>query len=84
MKGSWKWAAWLLAFVASFSLMEGWSLYDDTSTLSRFVWNVTAAFPPTPFVAGFLAGFLCCHFWWGGIVPFAPVNKASVNKGDPS
>lgn len=66
MKGSWKWAAWLLFLIGSFAVMEGYSLYDNTSTLSRFVWNLTAAFPPTPFVAGFLAGFLCCHFWWLG------------------
>lgn len=75
MKGSMKWAIWLFALVASFSVMEGYSLYDNTSTLSRFVWTLTAYFPPLPFVAGFLAGFLCCHFWWGGIVSFAPVKK---------
>lgn len=65
-RGSVKWAVWLFFLVTSFAVMEGYSLFDDTSTLSRFVWNVTAAFPPTPFIAGFLAGFLCCHFWWIG------------------
>lgn len=74
IKGSLKWAVWLFLIVATFSVMEGWSLHDDTSTLSRFVWNVTAAFPPFPWVAGFLTGFLVCHFWWGGIVAFAPPN----------
>jgi hypothetical protein len=74
MKGSMKWAIWLFCLVASFAVMEGWSLHDNTSTLSRFVWTVTYYFPPTPFVAGFLAGFLCCHFWWGGIVSFASVK----------
>ena len=73
MKGSIKWAFWLFFLVMSFAVMEAWSLHDNTSTLSRFVWNVTAAFPPTPFIAGFLAGFLCCHFWWMGN-PF--VDKA--------
>ena len=75
MKGSIKWAFWLFLLVASFSIMEGWSLHENTSTLSRFVWTLTADFPPLPFIAGFLAGFLCCHFWWGGIVAFAPVKK---------
>lgn len=75
MKGSWKWAAWLLLIVVSFSLMEGWSLYDNTSTLSRFVWNITAAFPLFPWIAGAITGGLAVHFWWGGIVPFAPVKK---------
>jgi hypothetical protein len=75
--GSWKWAAWLLLIFISFSVMEGWSLHENTSTLSRFVWDVTAYFPPFPWIAGFVTGFLCCHFWWGGIVPFAPVKKGS-------
>ena len=75
----WVWASWLLALVVSFALLEGYALMDNTTTLSRFVWTLTAAFPPIPFIAGFLAGFLCCHFWWGGIVPFAPV-KSVENK----
>ena len=75
MKGSLKWSVWLFFLVVSFSAMEAWSLHENTSTLSRFVWTITADFPPLPFIAGFLAGFLCCHFWWGGIVSFAPVKK---------
>jgi hypothetical protein len=66
MKGSLKWAVWLFALVVSFSVMEGYSLYDNTSTLSRFVWNLTAAFPAFPWIAGFITGFLVCHFWWMG------------------
>ena len=62
----WKWAAWLLLIVISFSLMEGFSLYDNTTTLSRFVWTISYYFPPFPWLAGFLTGFLCCHFWWMG------------------
>ena len=70
----WIWASWILLIAVSFSALEGYALIENTSTLSRFVWTITAAFPPIPFIAGFLAGFLCCHFWWGGIVPFAPVK----------
>lgn len=77
MKMKWIWASWLLLLIASFSALEGYALLENTTTLSRFVWTVTAAFPPLPFIAGFLAGFLCCHFWWGGIVPFAPVKPNS-------
>lgn len=75
MKGYWKWAAWLLLIAVSFSVMEGYSLYDNTATLSRFVWTVSSYFPAFPWIAGFITGFLVCHFWWGGIVPFAPVKK---------
>lgn len=71
----WVWSSWLLLFVVSFAGLEGYALYDHTSTLSRFVWDLTAEFPPLPFIAGFVSGFLCCHFWWGGIVPFAPVKR---------
>ena len=77
MRMKWIWASWLLLLVASFAVLEGYALINDTTTLSRFVWTITAAFPPIPFIAGFVAGFLCCHFWWGGIVPFAPVKPPS-------
>ena len=75
----WIWASWILAIAVTFSLLEGYALLDNTTTLSRFVWTITAAFPPIPYIAGFLSGFLVCHFWWGGIVPFAPV-KSVDNK----
>jgi hypothetical protein len=67
MKRGWmKWAVWLFFLIVSFAIMEGASIKHDTSTLSRFVWDLTAAFPPIQYIAGFLAGFLCCHFWWLG------------------
>jgi hypothetical protein len=75
MKRGWIWAVWLLLIAVSFSLMEAYALYDGDATLSRFVWVVTYYFPPFPYLCGFLAGFLTCHFWWGGIVPFAPVGE---------
>ena len=75
MRMKWVWASWLLLLVVSFAGLEGYALINNATTLSRFVWTITAAFPPIPFIAGFLAGFLCCHFWWGGIVPFAPVKQ---------
>jgi hypothetical protein len=71
--GAWVWAGWLIFLIVSFAAFEGWALKTGHMTLSRFTWTATKAFPPLPFVAGFLAGFLCCHFWWGGIVTFAPV-----------
>lgn len=68
------WAGWIVFLILSFACAEGWALAHNKMTLSRFVWTVTKAWPPLPFIAGFVAGFLACHFWWGGIVCFAPVQ----------
>lgn len=68
------WAVWLFVIAVSFALFEGLALYRKTPTLSRWVWTVSKAWPPFPYVAGFITGFLACHFWWGGIVCFAPVQ----------
>lgn len=68
---------WLALFgfcLVGFAVLETYALLhpDDGVTLSRLVWEVSAAWPPFPFFAGFSVGFLACHFWWGGIVWFAP------------
>lgn len=68
------WAFWLIAVVVSFAAFETLALIRGTPTLSRFVWTLSKAWPPFPYFAGFITGFLACHFWWGGIVFFAPVN----------
>lgn len=81
-KGSVKWIVWLLFLVISFAIMEGMSIHDNTSTLSRFVWNLTAAFPPIMYIAGFLAGFLCCHFWWLGS-PAVDANQQPLEASKP-
>lgn len=67
------WTIWLLVIAGSFALFEGLALARGTPTLSRFVWTISAAWPPFGWVVGVLTGFLACHFWWGGIVCFAPV-----------
>lgn len=74
-RGAVIWTGWLFAVVISFAAFEGYALATGGTTLSRYVWDLTAAFPPIPFIAGFLAGFLCCHFWWGGITPFKSVKE---------
>jgi hypothetical protein len=77
--GLWKWAAWLLLIVVSFSVMEGYSLYDNTATLSRFVWTISAHFPAFPWIAGFITGFLVCHFWWMGN-PFVDKGQTTTKS----
>lgn len=68
------WTLWLLAVATSFGVIEGYRLKTGGTTLSRYVWILSKAWPPFPWVAGVLTGFLACHFWWGGIVCFAPVH----------
>lgn len=64
------WVFWLAVLVAGFAVGEAYALAHNKTTLSRFVWNVTKAFPLLPFIAGLLAGGLAVHFWWGGAVCF--------------
>ncbi len=68
------WSVWLGVLVISFAIFEGLALYRKTPTLSRYVWTLSKAWPPFPYVTGFITGFLACHFFWGGIVCFAPVQ----------
>ena len=65
------WTIWLIVIVGSFAAFEAFALATDRMTLSRWVWTVSKAFPPFPWIAGVLTGFLAAHFWWGGIVCFA-------------
>jgi hypothetical protein len=69
------WPVWLFTIVVSFAGLETFALTTGRQTLSRFVWELSAAWPPFPWIAGFITGFLVCHFWWGGSVSFAPVTK---------
>lgn len=68
------WAVWLMVIVISFAAFETFALKTGRMTLSRWVWTVSKAWPPFPWIAGVLTGFLAAHFWWGGIVCFAPVQ----------
>lgn len=68
------WTVWLVLIVISFAGWETYALMNNRTTLSRWVWTVSKNWPPFPWVAGVLTGFLAAHFWWGGIVCFAPVN----------
>lgn len=69
------WTIWLfIALPVSFGLAEAYALWKGKTTLSRYVWTLSKAWPPFPWLAGFITGFLVCHFWWGGAVAFAPVQ----------
>jgi hypothetical protein len=61
---SWVWVGWILFLAASFAAFEGSALTHGKTTLSRFTWNISRAWPPFPFVLGLIAGGLAVHFWW--------------------
>lgn len=69
------WLTWLITIGVSFAAFEWYALAHNTTTLSRFVWEISAAWPPFGYIVGFITGFLACHFWWGGIISFDPVKK---------
>lgn len=70
------WTVWLFIVIPlSFAGAESYALRKGQPTLSRYVWDLSKAWPPFPWFAGFVTGFLVCHFWWGGIVSFAPVSQ---------
>ncbi len=60
------WSLWIALILASFAVFEGFALVRNKTTLSRFVWNLTKAWPPLPFIVGAVVGFVSAHFWWGG------------------
>jgi hypothetical protein len=74
MTWAWVWPIWLLGIGITFAIAEGYALKTGRKTLSRWTWEFSKAWPPLPWFVGFVVGFLTCHFWWGGIVSFAPVN----------
>ena len=71
---SWVWAGWLIFLVVSFAVFEGYALTHNKTTLSRFTWSASKAFPLLPWIAGVVCGGLAVHFWWGGSMCFAPAT----------
>ena len=71
---SWVWAGWLALIGITFAIAEGYAIVAGKSTLSRFVWNLSKSFPLFPWIVGVLVGVLAAHFWWGGVVCFAPAT----------
>jgi hypothetical protein len=45
---------------------EGYALSHGKTTLSRYTWDLTKAWPPLPLIVGAVIGFTTCHFFWGG------------------
>lgn len=60
------WSLWIALILASFCVFEGYAIAKNRTTLSRYVWNLTKAWPPLPLIVGAVIGFVSGHFWWGG------------------
>lgn len=58
------WPAVLGSWVFSFAFFETVALSHNGLSLSRFVWNVSEAWPPIIMIFGALVGGLTVHFWW--------------------
>lgn len=57
------WTLWLLMLVVTFAILEALS-WNSGVTLSRYVWDLSMAWPLIIWIAGALAGGLAVHFWW--------------------
>ena len=57
-----------------FAIGETYALMTGRQTLSRYIWTLSKNFPLFPWIVGVLVGGLAVHFFWGGIICFAPVK----------
>ena len=60
------WIFFLIFIVLAFVFGEAYALANNRQTLSRFVWDLSKAWPPFSWVIGIFTGFVASHFWWGG------------------
>lgn len=62
------WTAMILVNIVVFAVLETYALSrgnpDDGLTLSRYVYDITQAWPLAIFLLGLLSGGLAVHFWW--------------------
>ncbi len=62
------WTALILVNIVIFAILESYALSrsdpDGGITLSRYVWELSQAWPPIVFLLGMLTGILVSHFWW--------------------
>ena len=69
------WTIWLfVALPATFAAAEGYRVVEGQDDALALRVDLSKAFPLFPWIAGVLTGGLAVHFWWGGIICFAPVH----------
>lgn len=62
----WPWLLGIAGAVVYFTYFE-WRAFvhpSNQDTLSRFIANMGARWPPSIFFFGFFVGFLASHFFW--------------------
>lgn len=58
------WSLWILAIIATFAFLEAYAFRHNTTTLSRYVYASSKAWPVLPFIIGLIVGAVAVHFWW--------------------
>lgn len=58
------WALTLTAIAIVLLALEAFALLTGRLTLSRFVFEISEAWPLFVFLCGFVTGGLAVHFWW--------------------
>ena len=71
------WTGFLLGFIALFAILETWAIMTGGTTLSRYTYEITKAWPPLIFLLGMIVGGLGVHFWWH----WNPPGSEDTNKG---
>ena len=67
------WTIWLLAVVASFFIFEVWAVTSGGTTLSRYIWEASQAWPIIPIVFVIAIVAIIIHLW-GSSPPPGPVG----------
>lgn len=60
----WIWAAFLIAWIVLFAVIEALAFASGGTTLSRFIWEVSQSWPLLPVIYGAVLGGLAVHLWW--------------------
>lgn len=63
------WTIFIISVLVIGVVLESYALRTGRTTLSRYVWKASKAWPPLPFIIGSVCGGAAVHFWW----PWCPV-----------
>jgi hypothetical protein len=58
------WTIWIVLLALSFAALETWAIMTAGTTLSRYIYEISHAWPLFIWFAGVLVGGLAVHFFW--------------------